>query len=33
MKRILMLVLALCAISTEAIANLDAMGGTPPGCC
>jgi hypothetical protein len=33
MKRILVLVLALCAISADVIANLDAMGGTPPGCC
>jgi hypothetical protein len=33
MKRILFMVLALCAISAEAIASLDGMGGSPPGCC
>jgi len=33
MKRILVLVLAFFAMSADVIASLDAMGGTPPGCC
>ena len=33
MKRLLIIVLVLCAMSTEVLANLDLVGGSPPGCC
>ena len=33
MNRLLFVVIALLAMSAEAIARLDAMGGSPPGCC
>ena len=33
MKRLLMLALALVAMSSETLANLELFGGSPPGCC
>jgi len=32
-KRLLIMAFALIAMSSEALANLDLFGGSPPGCC
>ena len=33
MKRLYLVIALLVALSTEAIAHLDVVGGSPPGCC